>query len=241
MNFLDIIFILIFLYIFARSIYRGLILSLANVLSFISGIYLFKTYFSPINTWIQNGAIGKLTINILKNSNIYKDSKAFDSSVLSFIDNIKTSISSLNLPEALESFITQKIDISLASNSNISNYFYSTISEIIIGILTSIIIVLLINILTIFIINIAKITKRLPIIKSFDRLSGAFLGILKGSIAIIMLYLLIIVIYIINPSFSFSLGGQNIAFADILDSSLIARFLNKSSLINAILSFLYHL
>ena len=114
-------------------------------------------------------------------------------------EQISRLIDKINLPNPFSRILTSDVFQSANGMRTLGEYFDKTMAAVIINIISFILLFLLIKLIFMIVISIGKAIKNLPVLKQFDSLAGAGLGLVRGIFMVYLVFALIPIIMALAP------------------------------------------
>ncbi len=224
MNILDFILIVIFISCLINGYRKGFFRKLFDLLAFIIGIIIFNFLYPIINSYLIKSNVFKE----IKNWVIYDLN--LDSFTAKTQEEIVANIQNLELPNIMKNLLIEnnnEVFHKIFKVDNVVDYIANFITTIIINFLASIIVIIVTFIIIKILSKTTSIISNIPVLSTFDKISGLVIGGLIG-IVIILALCLILVILSIFPQFAFLKSQFNGILTEpiINDNILIKALLN---------------
>lgn len=226
MNLLDLAALLIFaLFIFA-GLYRGFLYNALSVGAFMVS-WLVGLAFMGLGSAAVKGSesLYGMMLYYAEGSEYVKDAELARTTISSLsTDQLKSIIDSAGLPYPMGKAVTHNIAVEAFAHQNITtlgDYFNQTIVSVFINILVFLVIFLIVRGTLTFVINGVDYARVLPQLKSGDSLLGAGLGLVRGILALFVVFMLLPIVLTI-------LGGFDV-ITQLVDNSLLSSFFYRSN------------
>jgi uncharacterized membrane protein required for colicin V production len=186
------------------GVYNGSILSALHAVSFFLS-WIVAVIFYPVLTKIILGIFPQLIKTIAfyvdgaelipnVEDRMARASQFTQEQIIGIVDKI-------NLPNPFNRLLVAKETFNSVENmATLGEYFDSTMAAIILNITSFVILFLLVKLLLIIIISIVKTVRDLPVLKRYDGLVGAGLGLIRGFFMISVIFALVPIITALAPA-----------------------------------------
>ncbi|MCE5236099.1 MAG: CvpA family protein [Clostridiaceae bacterium] len=226
MNILDVAALLVFALFVLGGLYRGFLYSALSVGAYMLS-WLLGLAFMPLASSAVKGSenLYGMMLYYAEGSEYVKDAELARKAISSLsADQLKSIIDDAGLPYPMGKAITHNIAVEAFSRQNIStlgDYFNQTIVSVFINILVFLLIFLIVRGILAFIINGVDYARVLPQLRSGDALLGAGLGVVRGILALFVVFMLLPVALTV-------LGGFD-AVTELVKGSLLSSFFYRSN------------
>lgn len=207
MNWVDMIIIIILAVSGLKGLSRGFIVSLFNLLSFFMAIYIAKLYYPAVVGYIYNNTLIDEKIQEF----IYNR-------VLSVIgssntgDNTNFLIESFRLPESISKSLNEGLELQMGFDRAIDAaelFLAEKLTYLFITIISIITIFLLIRSILLILVNVLDLIAKLPVINFFNRAAGLAFGLIKGVLAVFIIFTILTPVISMYPKGFIAQGTLN--------------------------------
>lgn len=226
MNLLDLAALFVFALFILGGMYRGFLYNALSVgaymVSWLLGILLM-----PLGSHaVKNSAdLYNMMLYYTEGSEYVHDAELARTTISSLsVNRLKAIIEEANLPYPMGKAIARNIATEAFSGQSITtlgDYFNQTIVSVFINILVFILLFLAIRGVLAFVINGVDYARTLPQLRSGDRLLGAGLGVVRGILALFLVFMLFPIVLTIMGDFS--------VITDLVEGSLLSSFFYRSN------------
>ncbi len=226
MNLLDLFALAVFALFILGGLYRGFLYSTLSVGAYMVS-WLTGLAFIPLGSRAVKGSerLYSMMLYYAEGSEYVKDSELARKTISSLsTSDIKTIIDSAGLPYPMGKAITHNIAVEAFSGQNITtlgDYFNQTIVSVFINILVFLAVFLIVRGILAFIMNGVDYARVLPQLRSSDAALGAGLGVVRGILALFLMFMILPIVLTVVGSFD--------AVTQLVDNSLLSAFFYRSN------------
>lgn len=226
MNLLDLAALLIFAMFIFAGLYRGFLYNVLSIGAFMVS-WLVGLAFMGLGSAAVKGSesLYGMMLYYAEGSEYVKDAELARTTISSLsADQLKSIIDGAGLPYPMGKAVTHNIAVEAFANQNITtlgDYFNQTIVSVFINILVFLAIFLIVRGILAFSINGVDYARVLPQLRSGDALLGAGLGLVRGILALFVIFMLLPIVLTI-------LGGFDVV-SQLVDNSLLSSFFYRSN------------
>jgi len=226
MNLLDLAALLIFAMFIFAGLYRGFLYNVLSIGAFMVS-WLVGLAFMGLGSAAVKGSesLYGMMLYYAEGSEYVKDAELARTTISSLsADQLKSIIDGAGLPYPMGKAVTHNIAVEAFANQNITtlgDYFNQTIVSVFINILVFLAIFFIVRGILAFSINGVDYARVLPQLRSGDALLGAGLGLVRGILALFVIFMLLPIVLTI-------LGGFDVV-SQLVDNSLLSSFFYRSN------------
>lgn len=205
MNMIDIVILLLFAFFLLAGWYRGFLNTLLSL-----GAYIFSSGMAfllraPLAEWVKgNEALYTTALYYTEGAEFINNTELARTNISAIsAEQLNSVIEQAHLPIPIDTRITENIAKEVFAKDGIStlgDYFNQTIVNVFVNIACVLILFVIIRLVLAFVIHMVDYARNgLPVLHTADGLLGACFGLIRGFLAIYILFLLIPIVLIILP------------------------------------------
>ncbi len=187
------------------GLYQGFLVAGLNLISFFASWFLASTFYKTLAAWVtEHTGIADMIFSYTQGSAYIQDPALANAAVASLTPQQAGAAAEIagTLPPPFDALIPQNIQnmvFEALGHASLSDYFDATLSQFILNALCFIAIFFACTIAFWLVIAIVDAVRKLPVLKFFDTILGGALGLARGVIIVMVLFLIAPIVLAVLP------------------------------------------